>query len=188
MEPTDQDLMLAVRNGDAEKFGKLFDRYHQSLFSFFYRLSGDAASSEDLVQEVFLRMLKYRRSFGPDSKFRPWMYQIARAARIDRFKKHREEPLRPYDTEILTDTSRIRRPDEQLEDTQRKALLQKALLQLPEEKRELLVLARILNMEYSDIAALLHIEVGAVKVRVHRAMNDLRSIVQKMSGEEQHAM
>lgn len=48
MEPTDRDLMLAVRNGDGEKFGLLFDRYHQSLFSFFYRLSGDAASSEEI--------------------------------------------------------------------------------------------------------------------------------------------
>src|SRR6185295_20196098 len=91
MEPTDLELMLAVRNGNLEKLGILFDRHQQSLFNYFYRLSGDAASSDDLVQEVFLRMLKYRRSFRQDSQFRAWMYQIARAARIDRFKKHREE-------------------------------------------------------------------------------------------------
>jgi len=181
MEPTDRDLMLAVRDGDADKFGVLFDRHQQSLFSFFYRLSGDAASSEDLVQDVFLRMLKYRRSFRPDSQFRPWMYQIARAARIDRFKKHQGEFLQPSDTDKLTNQSRTPRPDEQLEETERMALMQKGLLQLSEEKRELLVLARFLDMEYGEIAALLQIEPGTVKVRVHRAMNELRSIVHRMS-------
>src|SRR5436190_8671853 len=69
MDATDRDLMLAVREGDAEKFGLLFDRHQQNLFSFFYRLTGDAASSEDLVQDVFLRMLKYRKTFRPDSHF-----------------------------------------------------------------------------------------------------------------------
>jgi RNA polymerase sigma-70 factor (ECF subfamily) len=175
--------MLAVRNGDAEKFGMLFDRYHQSLFSFFYRLSGDAASSEDLVQDVFLRMLKYRRSFRPDSQFRPWMYQIARAARIDRFRKHRSETLL-HDEETLTGQFRGPRPDEQLEETERMLLLQKALLQLPDDKRELLVLARFLDLDYGEIAALLQVEAGTVKVRVHRAMNELRTIVQRISGEQ----
>jgi RNA polymerase sigma-70 factor (ECF subfamily) len=112
------------------------------------------------------------------------MYQIARAARIDRFKKHREETLPPSEVERLPDSFRMRRPDEQLEKTERMVLLQRALLQLSEDKRELLVLARFLDMEYSEIAALLQIEVGAVKVRVHRAMNELRSIVHSMSGEQ----
>ena len=183
MEPTDRDLMLAVRNGDGEKFGLLFDRYHQSLFSFFYRLSGNAASSEDLVQDVFLRMLKYRRSFRPDSQFRAWMYQIARTARIDRFNKYGAETLQPFDGEAMADPLRAGRPDAHLEATERMALLQKALLKMPEEKRELLVLARFLDMEYGEIAVLLQIEAGAVKVRVHRAMNELRRIVNEMSGE-----
>ena len=52
MEQNDKALMLAARNGNAEQFGVLFDRYHQRLFDFFYRLGSDAASSEDLVQEV----------------------------------------------------------------------------------------------------------------------------------------
>jgi len=82
MEPTDNELMLAVREGDIEPFGTLFDRYRQRLFEFFYRLSGDAASSEDLVQEVFLRMFRYRHTFGMDSEFRAWMYHIARTARV----------------------------------------------------------------------------------------------------------
>ena len=78
--------MLAVRDGDVERFGVLFDRYHQRLYEFFYRLGSNAASSQDLVQEVFLRMLRYRKTFRADSEFRGWMYHIARTVRIDRFK------------------------------------------------------------------------------------------------------
>src|SRR5882672_64200 len=90
MEQTDKALMLAAKNGDAEQFGVLFDRYHQRLFAFFYRL-GSGAASEDLVQEVFLRMLKYRNTFRADSEFKAWMYGIARTVRIDRFRGQRVE-------------------------------------------------------------------------------------------------
>ena len=83
----------------------------------------------------------------------------------------------------MADPLRAGRPDAQLEETERMALLQKALLQMPEEKRELLVLARFLDMEYGEIATLLQIETGTVKVRVHRAMNELRRIVNEMSGK-----
>src|SRR5262245_5448724 len=178
MEPTDRELMLAVRTGDVQKFGLLFDRYHQRLFEFFYRLSGDAASSEDLVQEVFLRMLKYRRSFRPDSEFRAWMYQIARRARIDRFKKQGNSPVMP-------ESPGFDGPEELLHETEQADLLKQALLRLPEDKRELLVLARLQEMKYGQIASLLNVEVGTVKVRVHRAIVELREIVLQMSGEQQ---
>jgi RNA polymerase sigma factor (sigma-70 family) len=185
MEPTDRDLMLAVRNGDAEKFGLLFDRYHQSLFGFFYRLTGDAMSSEDLVQDVFLRMLKYRRTFRADSEFRAWMYQIARTARIDRFKKHQSQTLSSPE---FDKTRGAIRPDQHFEDSEKSRTLQRALLQLSDEKRELLVLSRFQEMNHAEIAELLGIEVGTVKVRVHRAMKELRDIVRAMSSERQHAM
>jgi len=185
MEPTDLELMLAVRNGNLEKLGILFDRHQQSLFNYFYRLRGDAASSDDLVQEVFLRMLKYRRSFRQDSQFRAWMYQIARAARIDRFKKQREVKT---EAEVVTLQSSPGQPDHCLEDAERNVLIQKALLRLPEDKREILILARFQEMKYSEIGLLLGMETGAVKVRVHRAIVELRDIALNMAGERTNAL
>src|SRR5262245_9911506 len=132
MEPTDNELMLAVKSGDAEPFGILFDRYQHRLFEFFYRLSGDSASSEDLVQEVFLRMLKYRRTFRVDSEFRPWMYQIARSARIDRFKAQPDEASLSPDSAEAAVASQQPGPLHQVISGQRSDLLQKALLLLPE--------------------------------------------------------
>src|SRR4029453_405184 len=160
MEPTDRALMLAVRDGDVERFGVLFDRYHQRLYEFFFRLGSTAASSEDLVQEVFLRMLKYRKTFRADSEFRGWMYHIARTVRIDRFKSQREEtPLNAGDTEDAPRPSPA--PDGSIEARERSQLLEQALLRLPEDKRELLILARFQELKYEQIASLLNIEVGA---------------------------
>jgi RNA polymerase sigma-70 factor (ECF subfamily) len=182
MQPTDRDLMLAAAKGDVEKFGVLFDRYHQRLFEFFYRLSGDVPSSEDLVQDVFLRMLRYRRSFREKSEFRAWMYQIARTVRIDRFKKRWEsDGVLGDQLAAAKPQTTFSAPDRALEQGQESALLQHALLELPEAKREILILARFQELKYEQIAALLDLDVGVVKVRVHRATAELRAIFLRMT-------
>lgn len=70
----DEELMIQVRNGAGDMLGVLFDRYQNPLFNFYSKLTGDRALSEDLVQEVFLRILKYRRSYTPRTSFRSWIY------------------------------------------------------------------------------------------------------------------
>jgi RNA polymerase sigma-70 factor (ECF subfamily) len=185
MEQSDKALMLAAKSGDAEQFGVLFDRHHQRLFDFFYRLGSDAASSEDLVQDVFLRMLKYRNTFRADSEFRAWMYGIARTVRIDRFRGQRVESPLTDDGAPIADSNKDSSggPLRHLQEQERAALLQRALLRLPEAKRELLILARFHELKYEQIGNLLDVDVGTVKVRVHRAMVELREIVRRMSGE-----
>src|SRR5438094_9249556 len=83
----EEELMLQVRDGAGETLGVLFHRYQTPLFNFYSKLTGNRALSEDLVQEVFLRILKYRHSYRPGTPFRAWDYQIARNARIDHFRK-----------------------------------------------------------------------------------------------------
>ena len=70
---SDQLLMLTVREGDIEKLGILFERHHRRLFNFFLRLTARRHLSEDLVQEVFVRLLKYRHTFRENSTFTAWM-------------------------------------------------------------------------------------------------------------------
>src|SRR5919201_584773 len=80
---SEEELMLQVREGIGEMLAVLFDRYQQPLFNFFVRLTGDRALSEDLVQDVCSRTLRYRHTYKPGSAFRAWMYQVARNARQD---------------------------------------------------------------------------------------------------------
>jgi RNA polymerase sigma-70 factor (ECF subfamily) len=176
---SDKNLMLAVRNGDMEPFGVLFQRHHDRLFSFFYRMTADAAVSEDLTQEVFVRMLKYRRSFGDSSDFSGWMYQIARNVRIDHFRKSRMETVPIEKMARAAQAAQAFR----LENAEQVSLLHRALLELSEDKRELLVLARFEEISYETIASLLSIEVGTVRVRVHRALRELRVVFLKLSDE-----
>ena len=86
---SDEELMSQVRNGVGEMLGVLFDRYQSPLLNFYCKLTGSRTTSEDLVQEVFFRILKYRQSYRPGTPFRAWLYQIARNARTDHLRRQR---------------------------------------------------------------------------------------------------
>src|SRR5215831_2305494 len=164
MNETDELLMLAVREGDLTKLGVLFDRHHRALFDFFVRMTGNRALAEDLVQDVFFRILKYRDTFRDQSRFKAWMYQIARNARFDHYKKHEiENPFPEGGTEKLESRSPF--PVDHLEHQQQTQLLECALYKLPSEKREVLILSRYQDLKYEQIAEIMGCEVGTIKVR-----------------------
>lgn len=175
----DNLLMLTVRNGDVAKMAALFERHHRMLFNFFLRLTGNRAASEDLVQDVFFRMLKYRHTYQPDNDFLPWMYRIARNAHVDYTRKPRLELISGSHDEASAEPG----PHEQLERNEETELLRRALARLPVEKREVLVLSRFQNLKYGEIAEIMNCEPGTVKVRVYRAMRDLGEIYFELSGE-----
>lgn len=171
---TDEDLMLQVRNGAGEMLGVLFDRYQMPLLNFYSKLTGNRALSEDLVQEVFLRILRYRQSYQPGTPFRAWIYQIARNARIDHFRKTR--PQSTLDPEMLPPVL----PTDSAQEQQEAMLLHSALMRLPEEKREVLVLSRLQELKCEEIARLVGCEVTTVRVRIHRALQELRQIFRQL--------
>lgn len=171
---TDEELMAQVRSGIGEMLGVLFERYHVPLFNFYMKLTGDRSVSEDLVQEVFFRILKYRHSYHVDTPFRAWMYQIARNARLDLLRKRRPE------TSWEPEMSPAIEPVDTAQQSQEAVLLRSALLQISEEKREALVLSRFQDLKYEEIAQLLGCEVNTVKTRVHRALQELRQVLHQL--------
>jgi len=164
----DEDLMLEVRNGAGETLGVLFDRYHTPLYNFYSKLTGDRTLSEDLVQEVFLRILKYRQSYQPGTPFRAWIYQIARNARVDHYRKSPKHIT--FEPEMMPPVM----PKDSAQHSEEAELLHRALMQMPEEKREILILSRFQELKYDEIARLLGCELGTVKTRIHRAIQELR--------------
>ena len=170
----DEELMSQVRNGVGEMLGELFERYQSPLFNFYYKLTGDRGQSEDMVQEVFLRILKYRQSYRPDTPFRAWIYQIARNARVDYLRRRRPE------TSLEPEMAPAVVPVDGAQEKQEAELLHRALLELSDDKREVLVLSRFQGLKYEQIAQLMGCEVNTVKVRVHRALQDLREIFRAM--------
>jgi RNA polymerase sigma-70 factor (ECF subfamily) len=177
--PSDEQLMQAVSDGDIARLTGLFDRFHIPLFNFFLRMGSDRHTSEDMVQDVFMRVLKYRSTWQPNTSFRTWLYQIARNVRIDYFRKRRMEE--PWD-ESLAESLPQSAPRDLLADREERAMLRRALIRLPEEKREVLLLSRFHELKYEEIGKLLGCETGAVKVRVFRALRELREIFFQLSG------
>jgi len=177
----DQNLMEAVRAGETGRLETLFDRYHGPLRRYFFHLTSDRATAEDLAQETFFRILKYRRSYLPETSFRAWLYQVGRNVYRDHTSRGKGEVAMPDDTGGLRSLDAP--PDQQVERRQDSALLRRALAALPGEKREVLVMSRYLDLKYEEIAEILNCEVGTVKVRVYRALRELSDRFFALRGE-----
>lgn len=172
--------MRKVRDGDLDKLGVLFERHHGALFEFLSRMTGDRTAAEDLTQDVFVRMLRYRSTFRNDGRFDTWMFHIARNARADYFRRRARVEISGEAIDVATDAPE---PAHRIEREEESALLRAALLQLREDKRELIVLARYRGMKQEAIAELLGVDVGTVKVRIHRTLKELRTIVRRLAGD-----
>src|SRR5688572_26939729 len=131
--------MLAVKDGDLDSLSGLFERYHRPLFGFFYRILDDRAAAEDLVQDVFVRVLKYRHTFRGHGSFEAWLFHIARNARRDSTRRH--PAVDRLDEEIAIATTSPG-PGTRYEQREEVALVREALRRLPADKRELIVLSR----------------------------------------------
>ena len=172
--------MLRVKAGDVDRMGLLFERYHRPLFRFFYHMLGQAPASEDLVQTVFYRMLKYRHTYAADGEFRTWMYHLARNVLADEIKQNRHAAHHTDVADLAEHFGGGRPADADLEQTQDAAQLHQVLARLSPENREVLVLSRFQELKYAQIAQLLGTTEGAVKVRIHRAMHELKAIYQRL--------
>ena len=182
--PTDHELMIAVRAGEIRRLGELFERYHRRLYGFFVHLTNQRAVSEDLVQIVFYRILKYRHTYRDEGKFSAWIYHLARKVAADHFRKHAATPayVDPAAMPELPDPDP--QPSEQAATTEDVILLRVALARLPLDHREVLVLSRLQHLEHKEIARLLDCSVGAIKVRAHRALKELRDVYFKIRKEK----
>lgn len=182
---SDNALMIKVRDGDLDKLGLLFERYNRRLFAFFYRLTTRRDISEDLVQGVFERILKYRESYNGDGAFSTWIFQIARNMHIDYYRKNSKIDVQ----NTLTDWDSLENdePDslKESEEERNRVLLQRALEQLDPEKKQTLILSRFEGFKYKEIAEIMDCTVSAVKVRVFRGINELKEIVKDLKKQEE---
>jgi RNA polymerase sigma factor (sigma-70 family) len=179
-DTSDSELMRQVRGGRTAALATLFERHHARLYRYSLRMTGNRAAAEDLVQDVFMKMLKYKATFKDDSAFVPWMFGIGRNACLAHLRKTADDRFADGDVDNanrLDDATDEPRHDGQDE------LVRRALQRLPADRREVLVLSRYEYKTYDEIAKTLECSVGAVKVRAHRAMKQLREIYLDMAGE-----
>ena len=170
---TDESLMLCVKNDDLDKAAILYERYKKKLYRYFlYKNQSNQELSEDNVQQVFYRMIKYRKSYKEESSFSVWIYGIARNIQYQDYKdqaKMNEAHANYQTTETYTFVN-----DEY-------QAMRQAIALLPESYREILIMSKFMDLKYEDIATLNNCSVGVVKARVFRATQSLREVYLKIS-------
>ena len=175
---TDEKIMEAVKSGDLQQVSLLFERYNRRIYNFLARMTIDRPLAEDLTQNVFLRIIKYRSSYREGAKFQSWIYQIARNV----FSDHYQTIKNSYSAFVDVEKIRDHIPDSEDREIQneKEILLERSMARLTEEQRELLVLTRFQQMKYEEVAALMDTTVANIKVKVHRAIIRLREFYFEM--------
>lgn len=170
---SDHVLMQKVKDGNLDQLGLLFERYHRLLYRFFQNYH-QRAECQDLVQTVFLRILKYRLKFNEnEGEFKTWMFRIARNVNMDFFKKQKRTRTESIDNQAF---AFVEPANFNLGEEKEEVLkLRLALKNLEEEKREIIVMSKLEGFNYKEIGEVLGCSEGAVKVRVFRALKSLRA-------------
>ena len=167
-ERTDEELMKEVALGNLDLAKTLFERHHVHVYNFLYKMSKDKMLSEDITQEVFFKLIKYRSSYN-NGKFVSWMFTIARNSLSSHYKSSKATftDLEPLEYRLTEDHN---------DNTEAYTHLQQALDKLNETDRELLILNRLQEIKYNELAEIMDSTTGAIKTKVSRALKKLKGI------------
>lgn len=166
---SDEQLMHEFRAGAREAFEELFARYREPLYGFFRRRLAQQARAEELAQEVFLAVLRGRERWEPRALVRTWLYGIAmNLLRAERRRAARESPAGAEPDTVAGHEG----------DRDAALWVRRAVEQLDEGDREILLLREFEQLRYDEIAALLRLPVNTVRSRLFRARLALRDLLQ----------
>jgi RNA polymerase sigma factor (sigma-70 family) len=180
----DEKLMQRTSRGDLAAFGELFDRHQPAVYAFLSRFLGNATWAEDVVQEVFWRVWRYRHSFDSAQRFAAWLYGIARhTALTEARRSHHQElsldqlPAGERETGA-TNEGGAWSDDGLVEDLTLREQVRLALQKLPPDQRSCLILREYEQRSYQEIAAILECTPENARVLAFRARRTLRTLLE----------
>ena len=166
----DEDLLKAFGAGDERAYARLYDRHRGPLHLYAARMLGDGEAARDLVQDVFLSLFERRAEARDVRSARAWLFTVARNRCLTRLRQRRNRSR--LDEQVaggMPDAS----PAADEGDGEETRLVRRALAELPEEQREILILREYEDLSYREIAAIAQTTEGAVKSRLFRARQAL---------------
>ncbi|MEO9872375.1 RNA polymerase sigma factor [Ekhidna sp.] len=172
MEVTDEQLMSLVKAGQLDYLNEVFNRYSKRIYNYFLKSTLERSDSDDLTQDLFIRVMKYRNSYKDGHSVQFWIFQIARNMVKDHFRKMKVHKDQFNPLEVIPEVT----DENGEEEFERERKLHEAMKSLSDEKRELLVLSKFQGMKYEQIATMRDTSVSNVKVQVHRTIKELRDI------------
>ena len=181
----DPQLMELCAAKDEDAFSEIVGRYERFVYSTVFAELKNPDDAFDVSQEVFIRLYNAAGGFRCESTLKTWLYRMCKNCAYDymrKYYKHRAVSLTYKDAEeettedadIVSDTT----PEDELLRKEKIQAVRNAVLELPEEQREVIVLREFQNMQYSEIAVMLGISEGTVKSRISRARENLKKILE----------
>jgi RNA polymerase sigma-70 factor (ECF subfamily) len=189
MPPDGSDLMLRFMAGDDRAFEDLVAMHEHGILNYFYRLTGERHTAEDLTQDLFLKVFRYRGNYEPRASFKSFLYRMARNMWIDRYRKKRIRPKlvaldsKPPDRDGRASgkkeglRSATPQPHEELERKENEKRLEESVARLPEKQREIIAFWLEGRLRYAEIAEIIGVPVGTIKSRMHTAVTRLRELM-----------
>jgi len=188
-------LMLAYQAGDESAFDRIVEEYSAQVFALLTRFLGQRSTREDLVQEVFLRVIRARERYQPTARFSTWLYRIVFNLSVNETQRSAGKEAQPIAASSFSedrssdgfadvDDARAVQPSDRLEQEDVVRVVRAAIAALPEHQRMALILAKYEELPYTEIAEILGSSEKAVKSLVHRAREALReSLAPYLQGE-----
>lgn len=178
---SDEQLLADYRAGDKGSFTELVARYQRELYHFLVRFLGDKTSAEDVFQETFIQVHQSADQFDPQRRFRPWLFTIAANKARDLMRSQTRHPTTPLQAsmnpsdddsgeyiDLMQSFETL--PDEPLQRRELQQLVHKAVTDMPDHLREILLLSYFHQFPYKQISDILDIPLGTVKSRLHAAV------------------
>jgi len=188
MQPSDEELMLRLKDGDRGAFNVLARRWEKTLLNLCYRFLQDIEKAKDIRQEVFLRIYKAAKRYKPSARFSTWLYRITLNRCLDELKnekKRNEIALEtPYQDntgrrwlleEMLVDKSAP--PDKVAERNEIAQIVKQAIAQLPDKQRAVVIMRHYEGLKFKEIAEIMGCPESTVKSRMFYGMEHLRRLL-----------
>ncbi len=178
--------MARVKHGDMEAFRELVERHQNRVIGTVAKMLGGDIESEDIAQQVFIRVWKSAGRYEPTAKFTTWLFKITRNLVFNELRRRKRHPGQSLDTASnpedrpmqAVDTS-SKAPDAALLDEEMQIAIQRAIDELPETQRMAIILRRYDEVSYEEIGEILELSVPAVKSVLFRARTELRQKLRK---------
>lgn len=181
-EINDKQLIARCQRGDKDAFDTLFRLYEKRVYNLAYRLSTNYDEANDITIDAFVRVFQAIKLFRGASNFSTWLFRIVTNVYLDRRKRSKNKQHLSLQEYIELDENSVARqiedpgptPDLVIEGIERSELLQKAINELPDYQRTMVILYHTEGLAYDEIAEVLSLPIGTVKSRLNRARLTLR--------------
>jgi len=177
---TDEQLVARLRAGDTTAGRDLVDRHCQALLRYLHRLTGSEHSAEELHQQTWVSVLEHLDKFSPTTAgggFKSWLFRIATNKANDTWRSRSREKSAKEGLKLVTDEE-LPAADHRLESSENEAKLKRAIAQLPENQKQVVMLRYYSNMKFGEIADMLGCPLNTALGRMHKAMLKLKQLME----------